>query len=203
MNEAEFVKLYKELITIRPEGRSVGKRTAYGTKWDRHDKQAPLFTEAFLYSFVGKEEARAILSTIKRLARAAGFDPDELEEQAWDERNALLKEELRDMLTGRKLVIFLPNVKRLVKELPGVSSAKIKLSEIKKVLSLGGPGWCRYFAEVVLAQSDHRTWSKFVPGPGRYKKVLWVGSRLTSEELSSALAGLAEYCEEVIEKYAN
>jgi len=38
------------------------------------DEKAPIFSEAFLYTLLGKETARIILSHIEGIAEAAGFD---------------------------------------------------------------------------------------------------------------------------------
>ena len=46
------------------------------------DEKAPIFTEAFLYTLLGKETARSILYGIHAIVRACGMDRDALYEEA-------------------------------------------------------------------------------------------------------------------------
>ena len=43
------------------------------------DARAPFFTEAYLYTLLGKEDARTLLYLFDEVCKAAGFDADESE----------------------------------------------------------------------------------------------------------------------------
>lgn len=64
------------LYRFKPEGASslvpAMKKTGY---YSEGDENAPFFSEAFLYSLLGKENARSVLALINNLVRQAGLDP--------------------------------------------------------------------------------------------------------------------------------
>jgi len=54
------------------------------------DEKAPFFSESFLYTLLGKEDARTVLQNIRAVIRACGMDPDKLEEEAYrDEKEGV------------------------------------------------------------------------------------------------------------------
>lgn len=75
------------------------------------DEHAPIFTEAFLYTLLGKETARSVLYTIEGILRAAGLDPHQIVEQA-------CKEEIEGHASRNKKK--LANLLRAEKERSGV-----------------------------------------------------------------------------------
>jgi hypothetical protein len=46
------------------------------------DENAPFYTEAFLYSLLGKEDGRTICYSFDRLIQLCGFDPMQLRHEA-------------------------------------------------------------------------------------------------------------------------
>lgn len=62
---------YFRALFIRNDTAADGKR--YGM-YDEGDERAPFFTEAFLYNLLGKDEARSVLSIIRRLSVLAGVN---------------------------------------------------------------------------------------------------------------------------------
>jgi hypothetical protein len=78
-----FVKLLKYTpgyLPACPKGHIVN---AYheSKKMLEDDSQAPFFSEAYLYTLMGKEEARSVLGLIRNLADACGVDLIKLEEE--------------------------------------------------------------------------------------------------------------------------
>lgn len=75
----DFSENFKRLMTFVLEGGpSPGLVAAMKEEpgmYEEGDEKAPFFSEAFLYSLVGKMNARTILALIGNLARAAGIDP--------------------------------------------------------------------------------------------------------------------------------
>jgi hypothetical protein len=61
---------WRELFIKNDTGRD-GVR--YGM-YSEGDESAPFFTEAFLYNLLGKDEARSVLSIVRRLTRLAGVE---------------------------------------------------------------------------------------------------------------------------------
>jgi hypothetical protein len=49
------------------------------------DEQLPFFSEAVLYSLLGKDSGRSVLSSVNYLLRLVGLDPEELEQKSWRE----------------------------------------------------------------------------------------------------------------------
>jgi hypothetical protein len=47
------------------------------------DENSPFFSEAYLYSLIGKEDARTVLAMLHRLMVACGFDRTDLEKAAF------------------------------------------------------------------------------------------------------------------------
>lgn len=76
LNRAQTLRVegatyYRELFIKNDTGKN-GER--YGM-YSEGDEFAPLFSEAFLYNLLGKDDARSVLAIIRRLFVAAGV-PD-------------------------------------------------------------------------------------------------------------------------------
>jgi hypothetical protein len=66
----EGTTYYRDLF-IRNDTGPDGQR--YGM-YEEGDELRPFFTEAFLYNLMGKDEARSVLSIIRRLSNLAGVE---------------------------------------------------------------------------------------------------------------------------------
>lgn len=69
--EKRFRELYEFTLEAGP---NIGTRAMSGDVWSKEDASAPFFSEAFLYTLLGKEDARSVLGLIHRLAEASGVD---------------------------------------------------------------------------------------------------------------------------------
>lgn len=66
--QAEAVRAFKVLAQFKPESRPEFFEKHYG--YSKGDEHAPFFSEAFLYTLLGKEDARTLLGRMRRLAKA-------------------------------------------------------------------------------------------------------------------------------------
>jgi len=87
----DFAKAWARLQELTTEGLDNGIIRAMRSSpyYAAGDENAPIFSEKFLYSLMGKEEARTILAVLDNLVRAAGIEPSRmLRELAKDKRRA-------------------------------------------------------------------------------------------------------------------
>lgn len=82
-DEEERADLSKRIETFTAEGDMFWKerfeKDSRKGQWNEGmygdgDETAPFFTEAFLYNLLGKEDARSVLSIIRRLSALAGVE---------------------------------------------------------------------------------------------------------------------------------
>lgn len=71
-----------------------------GSYYQEGDENAPFYSEAYLYSLLGKEDARTILYSLQNLIRADGLDPNELQHVSQDDLEDL--ERKQRIKTGLK-----------------------------------------------------------------------------------------------------
>lgn len=64
------------------------------------DENAPLFSEAGLYTLLGKEDARSVLALINSILREAGLDPAALRHKAYLELQELEAIQMRKRKKG-------------------------------------------------------------------------------------------------------
>lgn len=74
---------FRELIGFKElEGRNWDEQfqrwSASSGMYEEGDGQAPFFTEAFLYNLLGKDDARSLLSIVRRLGKSLGVETQEL-----------------------------------------------------------------------------------------------------------------------------
>jgi len=77
-NKAQLRHLVFTLLSYAPDSGMPDYVIEYGKKetyYEPGDELAPFFSEAFLYSLMGKEEARTILAMVNSVIKAAGIDP--------------------------------------------------------------------------------------------------------------------------------
>jgi len=81
VTEEEAMSALVALIRLRP-----GKPGPFNKKNEMYrpgDEKHPLFSEAWLYTAIGKEEARTVLCCLNTIAIKAGLDFDAIQEQTW------------------------------------------------------------------------------------------------------------------------
>jgi hypothetical protein len=81
VTEEEAMSALVALLRLRP-----GKPGSFNKKNEMYrpgDEKQPLFSEAWLYSAIGKEEARTVLCCLSTIAQKAGLDYDTIENQTW------------------------------------------------------------------------------------------------------------------------
>lgn len=80
------------------------------------DDDAPFFSEAFLYTLLGKEQARSVLARVNAIARALGVDPwrvrqdgpptgDDVEEFSGDDKRPVPTTQTATVTQGNPLVV--------------------------------------------------------------------------------------------------
>jgi hypothetical protein len=81
ITEEEAMSALVALLRLRP-----GKPGSFNKKNEMYrpgDEKQPLFSEAWLYTAIGKEEARTVLCCLSTIAQKAGLDYDTIENQTW------------------------------------------------------------------------------------------------------------------------
>lgn len=87
-NQQKVVKCFRDLMNFVPEGRGILKdisRIIHGKYFEQTyregDEECPLFSEAYLYNLLGKEDARTVFGLLRSLAESIDIDIDTLEDE--------------------------------------------------------------------------------------------------------------------------
>lgn len=56
------------------------------------DESIPFLSETYLYTLLGKEDARTLLYSINNLLRSVGLDPNHIQQMAWERLDKEKKE---------------------------------------------------------------------------------------------------------------
>lgn len=96
----EVKDLFRFTIGFFPDGVETKDNPYYSSG----DEKAPFFSEAYLYTLFGKEQARTILGYLNSVIRAAGLDPYSLQAQAHQEmdEDERKEEERQQQVAERK-----------------------------------------------------------------------------------------------------